>query len=136
MKVLKFYQIQISLITKLLTQTILRSLSRRVYMIQVLTSITAVFTTSVSRLNVLHCKKFIVEFTKYLGNFETKTLGKFCKPVCSFCKIGHTFKTNRITFSAKYFGPQVTNINCLNYKQNMKIMRKTVCLFHKKENLY
>ena len=33
---------------------------------------------------VVHCKTIIVKFTKYLRNFETKTLGKFCKPVCIF----------------------------------------------------
>ena len=31
-----------------------------------------------------HCKKFIVTFTKYLGNFWTKILGKFCKLVYIF----------------------------------------------------
>ena len=82
----------------------------------------------------LHCKKFSVKFTKYLGNFGTKTLGKLSKPVCIFCKVGHTFNTNRITFTAKYFGPRVTKINCLNYKRNMKLMQNTVCLFYKSEN--
>ena len=77
----------------------------------------------------IHCKNFFVKFTKCLGNYGTKTLGKLCKPVCIFRRIGHTFKTNRITFSAKYFGPGVTKINCLNYKRNMKIMQNTVCLF-------
>ena len=82
------------------------------------------------------CKKFIVKFTKYLGNFGTKLLGKICKPICIFRKIGHTIKTNRITFSTKYFGPGVTKKICLNYKQNMRMMQNTVCLLNNNENLY
>ena len=61
--------------------------------------------------------KNIVKFSKYLGNFGTKTLDKFSKLVCIFRKIGHTISTNRITFTVKYFGPEDTKINCLNYKQ-------------------
>ena len=34
-----------------------------------------------------HCKKFIVKFTKLLGNFGTKTLGNLSKPVGIFHKI-------------------------------------------------
>ena len=83
-----------------------------------------------------HCKKFIAKFTDYLGNFATKTLGKFIKPVCIFRKIGHTVKTNRITFTAKYFGRGVTKINCLNYKRNLKIRQNTVCLIYKIEIIY
>ena len=49
----------------------------------------------------LHSKKFIVKFTKYLGNFGTKTLGESSKPVCIFRKIGHTINTSWITFTAK-----------------------------------
>ena len=70
----------------------------------------------------VHCKKNIVNFTKYLGNFETKTLGNLSKPVCIYCKIGHTIKTNRITFNEKNFDHWVTKINSLNHKRNMKIM--------------
>ena len=69
------------------------------------------------------------KFTKYLGNFGTKTLSKFSKPVCIFCKIGHTFNTNWIAFTTKHFGPEVTKINYLKYKHNVKIMQSMVCLF-------
>ena len=32
----------------------------------------------------LHCKIFIVKFTKYLDSFGTTTFGKFCIPICIF----------------------------------------------------
>ena len=84
----------------------------------------------------LHCKKFIYCITKYLGNFWTKTLGKFSKPVWIFREIWHTIITNRVTFTAKYFGLGVTKRNCLNYKRNTKIMQNTVCLLYRIDNLY
>ena len=77
-----------------------------------------------------HCI-FFLNTQKYLGNNGTKTLGKLSKLVGIFCKIGHTINTTRITFTANYFGPGVTKINCLNLKRNMKTMQNTVCLFYK-----
>ena len=46
--------------------------------------------SEVKTIQKLHCKKIIVKLTKYLGNFGIKTLGKICKLVCIFSKIGDT----------------------------------------------